>query len=276
MWWRNPHPSGPIGLIAGQGEFPLLFAQAAASLNKNVVVFGVKGYTDKRVESFAKETHYVELGALGSLVDLLKKTKIKNVVLAGGVPKKEIYNPDFKLDNTARGFIHETRNKGDDHLLKAFELFLKAKSGVSILDSRLFLKDILVPKGVLTDRIPTEAEWRDLKFGYQIIKGIGKLDIGQTVVVKREVVLAVEAIEGTDAAIKRGGELGHGSVVVVKAAKPNQDLRFDLPCVGLETLESLKSVSSKVLGIESGKTIILFKDKMIEAANREQMTIVGL
>ena len=276
MNWFRSAPSGRLGLIAGQGEFPVLFAEAVFSLKKDLVVFGLRNYTDPRVEQYAPEMHYVDLWALGDLVGLLKKSNVKNVVLAGGVPKREIYNSSFKMDDTAEGFIHSTGNKGDDHLLKAFEIFLKLKCGISVVDSRIFLKDALAPKGVLTQRPPTPEEWKDLRFGYKIAKGIGKMDIGQTVVVKSGAVLAVEALEGTDHAMRRGGELGHGDVVVVKAAKPNQDLRFDLPCAGIQTLSVLKSISSKVLGVEAGKTILLRKKEFLEAADKQGVTLVGM
>ena len=276
MWWDHPTLNKPIGLIAGQGEFPLLFAKAASSMKKDLVLFGVEGYTDKRVESFAKEVYYFALGALESLIALLKKAKVKQVVLAGHIPKKEIYNPLFHVDQTTRNFIDITANKGDDHILRAFQIFLKARCGISVLDSRIFLKSIMASKGLMTQRPLTSDEEKDLRFGWGVAKGIGKMDIGQAVVVKNGVVLAVEALEGTDQAIKRGGQLGGGEVVVVKAAKPNQDLRFDLPCVGLETLESLKSVSSNVLGVEAGKTILLFKEDLIRKADEYGMSLVGL
>jgi DUF1009 family protein len=144
------------------------------------------------------------------------------------------------------------------------------------VDSRSFLKDSLAKKGVLTKRAPSETEWKDIRFGRSIVKGIGKLDIGQTIVVKNGVVLAVEAIEGTDQAIRRGGQLANGGAVVVKMSKPNQDLRFDLPCVGLETLESLKSVQSRVLAVESKKTLMLNASQIIERADAENITVVGI
>jgi DUF1009 family protein len=274
--FKNPAGIGSIGLIAGQGEFPILFAEAALSLKFPVVLFGLEGYTDKRVEALTSEAHYVGLGELGRLVDLLKQSKIKRVVFAGSVPKKQIYNPGFKLDSTAQSFIQNTRNKGDDHILRAFGLFLKAHCGISVIDSRSILKESLAPKGVLTRRVPTSGEWQDLRFGWKIAKGIGKMDIGQTVVVKEGVVLAVEAIEGTDQAVRRAGDLGHGGGVVVKVSKPNQDLRFDLPCVGLETLQTLREVSSRVLGIEARKTILISSEKLIETANRHEISLVGL
>ena len=276
MFWKPSCSVNAVGLIAGQGDFPMVFAEAASSLKQHLIVFGIKGYTDSRLEKFAQEIHYVDLGSLGSLVDLLKQAKVRKVVLAGGIPKKEMYNPSFKMDETARGFIHQTRNKGDDHILKALQLFLKTKCGVSIADPRFFLKDILAVKGVMTKRAPTPADMNDLRFGWRIAKGIGKIDIGQTVVVKAGVVLAVEALEGTDGAIRRGGQLGREGAVVVKVSKPNQDLRFDLPCVGTETLESMKAINAKVMGVEAGKTIMLFKEKLIAAADQANLSLVGL
>ncbi len=276
MLWSPSSSTNALGLIAGQGDFPLLFAEAASELRQPLVVFGIKGVTDSRVEKFAKETHYLELGSLGGLVELLKRTKIKKIVLAGGIPKKEMYNPLFEMDETAKGFIRQTGNKGDDHILKALRFFLKAKCGVSVVNPRIFLKNVLAPKGVMTKRPPSAEEMSDLKFGWRIAKGIGKMDIGQTVVVKDGVVLAVEALEGTDAAIRRAGQLSGQGAVIVKVAKPNQDLRFDLPCMGLETLESMKAAGAQVIGLEAGKTIMLFKEKLIEAADRENLSLVGI
>jgi len=274
VWWGSA--SGRLGLIAGQGDFPLLFAKAASSLKKKVVVFGFQGYTDKKVEDYAAETHYFELGTLDQLFESLRRLKIKQVVLAGGIPKRQIYNPDFALDETAKSFIQSNAHKGDDHLLKAFGLFLKARCGASVVDSRVFLKDILAPKGVLTRRRPTEQEKDDIKFGWRIVKGIGKMDIGQTVVVKQGVVVAVEALEGTDAAIKRAGSLAHGGGVVVKVAKPNQDLRFDLPCVGRDTLASMKEADISVLVVEAGKTLMLYKQDFLDDADQKNFCIVGV
>ena len=262
--------------MAGKGELPVLFAQAVASLRRRLVVIGVEGLTDRRVEDFSEKTHYVRLGDVEIIAGILKQSKVKKVALAGGIPKKEIYNPGFQLDTSARGFIEQTRNKGDDHLLRAFQTFLKIKCGVSVIDSRSILKELLAKKGLLSRRVPSEAEWSDLRFGFGIAKGVGKMDIGQTVVVKRGVVLAIEALEGTDAAIRRGGELGRGQAVIVKASKPNQDLRFDLPCIGPETIASLKAADSSVLGIEAGKTLILSGERLIREADEAGISIVGL
>lgn len=276
MGWRSPASDAPIGLIAGQGDLPVLFAKAALFLKRPVFVFGVEGITDRRIEEFARESHYVGLGELGKLVELLKSKKIRHIAFGGGVPKKKIYDPSFELDASARSFIRQTPNKGDDHILRALEMYLKLKCGVRVIDSRAFLKDTLAPKGVLTKRRPTEQEKKDLKFGARVARHVGKMDIGQTVVVKEGIVLAVEALEGTDQAIRRGGELGNGGAVVVKTSKPNQDLRFDLPCMGLETIQSLKAASARVFGMEAGKTIMIHKEKLIEAADKADISLVGI
>lgn len=273
---RSAPGEGPVGLLAGSGALPLVFAQAARALDREVVVIGLEGHTDPRLREYAKEAHYIEFGAVGRIPEILKKAGVKSAAMAGAVPKKEIYDPSAKLDSAFHGIVGGMRNKGDDHLLRAFEVFLRLRCGVSLVDPRRFLKGLLAPKGALTRRAPTEAEWKDLRFGREIAKGIGKMDIGQTVVVKQLTVLAVEALEGTDAAIRRGGSLARGGATVVKTAKPNQDLRFDLPCVGEETLESMRASGCSTLGIEAGKTLVLFKDKFIARADREGVAIVGL
>ena len=273
--WNNPS-TRPIGLLAGQGEFPVLFAKAAKAMERPVIAIGVQGVMDRRVGDFASEAHMVPWGELGRVIEILKTKKIKQVAFAGAVPKKKIYDPSLSLDEAAQSFLKKSPNKGDDHILRAFEIFLKMKCGVSVIDARIFLKDMAAKKGVWTRRAPSSQENKDLKLGFQAAKQVGKMDIGQTVVVKDGVIIAVEGLEGTDAAIRRGAELARGGIVVVKVSKPNQDLRFDLPCVGPETVETLRSVSARVLGVEAGKTIVIHREKLIEAADRAGLSIVGL
>lgn len=276
MWRRRVREDGPVGLLAGGGDLPFVFARAARSLKRELVVIGLEGHTDKRLGDYASEAHYIGFGAVGKIAEVLKRAGVKSVAMAGSIPKKEIYDPGARPDAALQGILGGVRNQGDDHLLRAFEVFLRARCGVSVIDTRVFLKDLLAPKGVLTRRVPTDAEWKDISFGRHIAKGIGRMDIGQTVVVKQLTVLAVEALEGTDAAIRRGGALGRGGAVVVKTSKPNQDLRFDLPCVGEETLESMRAAGAATLGVEAGKTLVLFKDRFIARADREGVAIVGL
>jgi DUF1009 family protein len=263
-------------LIAGQGTFPVLFAKAATSVNRPVIVFGVESVTDRRVEEFASETHYVGLGELGRLIDLLRAKRIKQVVFAGSVPKKRWYDDSLKLDGAAEDFMRQASNKGDDHLLRSLEALLKVKCGASVIDSRAFLKDTIAKKGVLTRHEPSAGQARDLQIGFRTAKHVGQMDVGQTVVVKDGIIVAVEALEGTDQAIRRGGELAGSGAVVVKVAKPNQALRFDLPCVGLDTIEAMRAASALVLGVEAGKTILLQKEKFIASAERSGVCVVGL
>ena len=274
--WGSASSNGTIGLVAGSGAFPVLVAKTAASGGKKVTVFGIEGCYDEAIADFAEAVHPIRLGHVEQFTGLLKEHRVKKLILAGGVPKKEMFNPAFAMDASAKKIMQKTSNRGDDHLLRAFQIFLKVQCGVSIMDPRHFLKRSLCPKGTFIERKPTEEEWRDLRFGWNAAKGIGRMDIGQTVVVKQRVVLAVEAIEGTNHAILRGGELGGGEVVVVKRTKPNQGLRFDLPCVGLETLETLKTVSSRVLGLEAHKTLLISKEELIQKANDGHFTLVGL
>lgn len=274
--WRRAAAQGPIGLVAGYGSFPLLFAKAALSQKRPVIVFGIEGITDKRIEEFAAEAFYVKWGELGRLFELLRSKSIREIVLAGGIPKKRIYDPSMELDSTARDFLRRTSNKGDDHLLRSLEVLFKVKCGASVIDSRAFLKDTLAAKGVLTRRKPSEIEAKDLRLGFKTAKHVGRMDVGQTLVVKDGVIVAVEALEGTDSAIRRGAELAGSGVVVVKVSKPNQALRFDLPCVGPDTLDAMRSVSAGVLGVEAGKTILLFKEKFIDSADRAGLCVVGL
>lgn len=276
FFWNRPLAGEAIALLAGKGDLPVLFAKAAQSLSKKVIVVGIEGVTDMGIARYAERAHFVPLETIGEIETVLKNSGVKHAVLAGGIPKNEIYNPKLRSDALVSRLVKSGTNKGDDHLLRAFEIFLKVKCGVSVIDPRFFLKEMLATKGVLTKRVPTAEEWRDLKFGWQIARGVGKMDIGQTVAVRDGIVLAVEALEGTDSTIRRAGELARGGAVVVKTAKPNQDLRFDLPCVGPETIESLRAASSRVLGIEAGKTLILFKKEFIETADREGLTVVGI
>ena len=197
-------------------------------------------------------------------------------MLAGSIPKRRIYDPSLKLDTAAVDFLKQSSNKGDDHLLRSLEVLLKLKCGASVLDSRIFLKDTLAPKGVMTRRTLSESEKKDLRLGFQTAKHVGRMDIGQTVVVKDGVVVAVEALEGTDQTIRRAGELAKNGIVVVKVSKPNQALRFDLPCVGPDTIETLKSVSASVLAVEAGRTLLLSKENVIQAADRAGICIIGV
>jgi DUF1009 family protein len=194
--------------------------------------------------------------------------------MAGKVSKTLLYKSRIRPDLRAVKLLFSLKDKKDDSILLAITKELE-EEGIHLLDITRFSRGIITPDGILTNNKPTDDEWKDVQFGWKIAKEIGRLDIGQTVVVKNQAVMAVEAIEGTDEAIKRGGKLAGSGAVIVKVSKPNQDMRFDVPVVGLTTLKAMIDVGAKVLAVESEKSIILNREKIIEDSKKAGISIVG-
>lgn len=264
-----------IGLIAGNGNFPLLVADAAKSSGIKVVAVAIKSEAEKRIESIADETVWVGLGQAKKLIEAFKSREIKYAVMAGKVNKVTLIKESLRLDSEAKNIIKKLANKKDDTLLSAIADRLN-EVGIELIDSTLFIRDMMPAKGVLTKRRPIKRELEDIKFGFEIAKEMGSLDIGQSVIIKDKAVIAVEAIEGTDEAIKRAGTLAGKRTVVVKVSKPNQDMRFDVPVVGLNTIESLKCAKASVLAIEAKKVIVFEKDKVIKEAEKAGISIIAV
>jgi len=261
-----------IGLIAGSGQFPLLFAHAARQAGVNVVAVGFEGETDPALAKLVAEFHWLRLGQLSRLIRTFKAAGVTQAAMAGAINKTRLYarlRPDWR----AFKFMHRLRNKKDDSLLRAFADELESE-GIRIEPSTLFLPLLLAPSGVLTRRKPNHREQRDIEFGWQLAKEFGALDIGQCLLVKDQAVLAVEGIDGTDATILRGGRLCGQGAVVIKVSKPIQDLRFDVPAVGLNTVVIMKRVRARVLVVEAGRTLMFDRDRMIDMANDAGITIV--
>jgi len=263
-----------IGLIAGNGKLPILIAKALKEGNSKVTAVAYKGEALDILEEYVDRIFWIDVGQLRKLIEIFKGEGICNVVMIGGVPKTLMFS-GIKPDSMASSFLSKLKNKKDDLLLRAFARELE-NNGINVRSSTQYVPSILAKKGCLTKRIPTKNECEDIEFGKDIAMGIGELDIGQTVVVKDQVILAIEAIEGTDEAIKRGGRLGNGQAVVVKMSKPNQDMRFDIPVIGMETIHSLKDVKASVLAIEADKTIVLDKEEMVRIADKEGISIVAI
>jgi len=239
-----------IGLIAGSGQFPLLFAHAAMKAGLQVVAVGFQGETDMALEERVQEFHLLKLGQLNRLIRTFQKAGIKHAAMAGAINKTRLYTrirPDWR----AVKLLNRLRNKKDDSILRAIARELETE-GIQIEASTILLPTLLAPEGILTRRKPNRREEEDIAFGWHLAKGLGHLDVGQCLIVKNQSVLAVEGIDGTDATILRGGDLCHEGAVVVKVSKPTQDLRFDVPAVGLETVATMKRVNAKVLVIEAG------------------------
>ena len=273
----NDPPSGKareiIGLVAGGGPFPLLVAEAAKKQGLRVVAVAHMGETDPSLSSSVDEIVWIKLGQLGHLIKALKKNRVTKCLMAGTIKKRRMFEnitPDLKgLTVMSKLAIFH-----DDGILRAVADEL-AGEGIEIVSSTYCLPELLAPPGCLTKRKPTQAEREDIAFGFRIAKELGRLDMGQCVVVKKKTVLAVEAIEGTDETILRGGSLASENAVVVKVSKPQQDLRFDVPSVGLDTVKIMAQVKASVLAIEAGKTLIFDKHEMISYANQLRMTITS-
>ncbi|MFH1146429.1 MAG: UDP-2,3-diacylglucosamine diphosphatase LpxI [Pseudomonadota bacterium] len=263
-----------IGLISGSGSFPMVFAESARSEGLEVVAVAHRGETMPELADLVDKILWIKLGQLGKLVDFFKNEGVNEVVMAGGIDKKNIYRkvwPDMK----ALSLWSKLRNRLDDGILRAVAGVLEDE-GIKVVESTLFLKRLMAPKGTLTGKPPGESEQRDIDFGWKIAKEMGGLDIGQCIVVKDLVVVAVEAIEGTDETIRRGGRLAKRGAVVVKVLKPNQDLRFDLPAVGLQTIRTMREVEASCLAIEAGSVIMFEREEMVREADRSGIAIVAL
>lgn len=262
-----------IGIIAGGGKFPLLVADSAKKNGLSVFAVAHNGETSPELSSKVDEIVWIELGQFGHLISAFKSRGINRVLMAGTITKTNMFGV-VKPDLKGLAVMGKLLVFHDDDILRAVSGELE-KEGITVVSSTAYLPGLLAPSGCLTKRKPGKKEMEDIEFGWMIAKELGRLDIGHCVVVKRKTVLALEALEGTDKTILRGGELGKKNVVVVKVSKPGQDLRFDLPAVGLNTVKVMSTVNASVLAIESGKTPIFDKEEMIEFANKNGISIIS-
>ncbi len=263
-----------IGLIAGSGELPLEFVKSAVKIGVPIEVFAIKKITDKSIQKYAK-THWINFGEAQKLIDLMKERNVSNVVMLGKIEHYSLIFSLHKLDKRAREFLFSLKDKRAKTILEAVLKELE-KEGFEPIDPTPFLKHLLMPKGLINNIQPTKEQLEDVKFGFEIAKKIADLDIGQTIVVKNKIVVAVEALEGTDKCIIRGGELGGEGTIVCKSARKNQDMRYDVPVIGLKTLKSMKKAKAKVLGVESGKLFLLNKTEFIKTADKYGISVIGL
>lgn len=265
-----------VGIIAGSGDLPLHVAEAAAGRGYQVVVIAFSGFTDPAMEARASEVFWLKLGQLDKAVTALKSCGISRVVMAGKIDKSNLMKPwNLRPDLRALKMARSLKDWRDDTLLAAIaDELLKDEIVVDEITS--WAGGLMAPAGVITRKAPTEEQTKDIAFGRTMAQGIGGLDIGQTVVVRNQAVIAVEAIEGTDKAIARAGELGISGTVVVKMAKPDQDMRFDVPGVGPSTIDSMIAAKAAVLAVEVGKTMISKRDEMIRKADKSKISVVGI
>ncbi len=262
-----------IGLIAGNGRFPVIFARAAKRDGLRVVALGYKGETEPALAQEVDHFEWVHLGQIGRIAARLRKHGVTRVAMAGGIGKLNALR-HVRLDWKAVRVAASMRSFNDDALLKAVATFFESE-GLEVVPSTLFLGELLAPEGLLTRRPLTPMEERDVELGREVALALGKVDVGQTVVTKDGSVIAVEAAEGTDACIRRAGALAGPGIVVVKRCKVIQDERFDLPAVGPRTAETIAEVGGTALAIEAGKALLLDAEELTRRAEAAGIAIVG-
>ena len=274
-----------IGLIAGWGRYPLYLAQTLQESGHQVYGLGIVNHVDPELGKYCVDYKTIGLGRLRTALRFFKKHEVKNATMAGKIEKKLLFHPWFLWKQlpdwpTLRLFLPMflTRKKDckDDTLMLAIvDAF--AQQGITFLPGTDFAPELLVKRQKLTRLGPTSAQWKDICFGWQMAKEMGRLDIGQSVCVKNQAVLAVEAIEGTDECIRRAGSLcTSGGFTVVKVAKPQQDMRFDVPTFGLKTMQTMLQAGGRVLAIEAGKTIFIDKKEVVDFADLHKIAVVSI
>lgn len=263
-----------IGLIAGSGQFPIIFSRKARSEGFKVFAVAHHKETDPALEADVDGIKWIHLGQVKRMLQFFRENHVNQTVLLGAIQKTRMFS-DVKPDLKAISLMVQMRHTHDDGILRAFARAL-AEEGVEVKASTFLLPDLLAPKGVWTRRKPTKAETADIELGWKLAKEIGRLDIGQCIVVGGGSVLAVEAIDGTDATIRRGGGLGNGNAVLVKVIKPDQDLRFDMPVVGAETIRIMAESKVTALALEAGKVVVFDRQEMVERADACGIAIVAM
>ena len=266
-----------IGLIAGNGRFPFLVLQGARSLGHDVTVVAVKEEAFPELEAAARDAgadlHWVSLGHLGKCIKILKCAGVTRAVMAGQVKHVKIFSGIIP-DLTLLSVLTRLKARNTDALISAVADVMRDE-GVELINSTAFLEPLLAREGVLTDRAPSEDEAQDFAFGYPMADAIAALDIGQTIAVKHKAVVAVEAMEGTDEVIGRAGHLAGPGVRIIKVAKPKQDMRFDVPVIGIATIQAMRVAGAVALSVDAGRTLVLDGQHVFKSANDAGIAIVG-
>jgi DUF1009 family protein len=266
-----------LGLLAGNGRFPFLVLDAARAQGHEVTIIAIKEETfpelNAAAQRHATQIHWISLGQLGTCISLLKHAGVTTAVMAGQVKHTKIFGGVIP-DKTFLAVLLKLTSRNTDGLIGAVANVLR-EHGIELIDSTSLLTPLLARSGVLTKRPPTEDEQRDFEFGYKMADAIAELDIGQTIAVKHQAVVAVEAMEGTDEVIGRAGHLAGPGVRIIKVAKPNQDMRFDVPVIGFATIKAMRVAGASALSIDAGKTLVLDGDAVFASANEAGIAIVG-
>ena len=267
-----------LGLIAGNGRFPFLVLDAARSMGYEVTVVAIKEEASRELEaeaggSPAASVHWISLGQLGGWLKILKTAGVAQAVMAGQVKHTKIFG-GIVPDLTALSILTKLKARNTDAIIAAVADVMR-ENGVELIDSTELLQPMLASEGVMTRRAPTEDEARELAFGYRMADAIAGLDIGQTIAVKHQAVVAVEAMEGTDETITRAGQLAGPGVAVVKVAKPGQDMRFDVPVVGLATIQAMHRAGATLLSLDAGQTLMFDRAELLRSADEAGIAVIG-
>jgi len=267
-----------LGLIAGNGRFPFLVLDAARAQGHDVTIIAAKEETFPEMNDAARrqgaDIHWISLGQLGKCISVLKEAGVTHAVMAGQVKHTKIFAGGIVPDLTFLGVLAQLTSKNTDGLIGAVARVLHDR-GIELLDSTALLQPLLARPGVLTRRAPTEDEQKDFEFGYGMADAIAALDIGQTIAVKQQAVVAVEAMEGTDEVIARAGRLAGPGVRIIKVAKPKQDMRFDVPVVGVATIQAMRVAGASALSVDAGKTLMIDGEAILASADEAGITVVG-
>ncbi len=262
-----------FGLIAGNGQFPFLVVAGAKRAGVAVAVVAISEETDPRIDEVAEKVVWVSIGQLGKMIEFFKREGVGKVIMAGQVKHVQIFSgalPDVRMLK----MLWNLPKRNTDSLIGGVANEM-AKEGIELIDSTYFIPDHLAPKGTISARKPSVIEAENIEYGLHVASEIARLDLGQTIVVRAKACVAVEAMEGTDATIKRAGELANGKLTVVKVAKPDQDMRFDVPVVGVPTIKTMIDAGATCLSVTADKTLIFDRQEMLKLADKNKIAIVG-
>jgi len=269
----TPHNKSKFGLIAGNGQFPFLVVDGARKAGADLAVVAIKEETDPRISEVVNDVQWVGIGQLGKMISFFKKRGVTKAIMAGQVKHVQIFSaalPDVRMFK----MLWNLPRRNTDALIGGVADEL-ASEGIELLDSTYFVKDQLAGLGALSKRKPNETELANIEYGLHIAGELARLDLGQTIVVRASACVAIEAMEGTDATIRRAGELAKGKLTVVKVAKPSQDMRFDVPVVGVPTIRTMVDAGATCLSVTAGKTLIFDRQEMLALANKNKISVVG-
>jgi DUF1009 family protein len=266
--------SKTLGLIAGNNAFPILLAQEAKKQGDRLIVAALKEEADTSIEKYADQIAWLSIGQLGKIISFFKENGVTHAVMAGQVKHTQLFKniiPDLRAAKILAKAVNKKAESILSLVIQEFE-----GEGIQFLSSTTYLEHWLCPEGVMTKRTLSSEQSADISFGVPLARTMAAQDIGQTIVVKDKSVIAVEAMEGTDACIRRAGEIAGPGCVVIKVARPKQDLRFDVPVVGLRTIQAVAQSGARVLALEAGRTLLLDKDSLLKEADAAQLTLTGL